>query len=90
MQAEEFYAGIRKNMAEATTKRRIYSIKYNYHGAEYQSTVGEQDPLNNELVAAIFKAPPFYLICTTDRGVLRGTPAIIGTHDAIEVIDFDL
>jgi hypothetical protein len=92
-EAEDFYAGIKKVAPGPTTERRIYSIRYTYHGSEYQSVVGEQDPIENGLVAAILEghigSSFTYYVCTTNRGVIRGQAAMIGNTNVIEIVDFD-
>lgn len=89
--AEQFLDGIIKYAEETTGRkvkpRRIYSIRYDYHGKTYMATVGEV--LEGEgLVTAILESDQTYLVCTPERGVLRGSPILVGRNTAIKVTDF--
>ena len=57
--------------------QRCYAIYYRHNGKELKAVVGEPDPLEGEIVVAIFRtvrdSGPF-LVCTPNRGVVRGHP----------------
>lgn len=91
IQAEEVWKSIKK-FAEKTldwdvSDRRIFSIAYQKHGEDYYVEVGKPDPRNGELVIAILKSNT-YLVCTPNRGVLRGMPILVGGTELTKVIDF--
>jgi len=90
-QAEQNYEFIRKFVSEQMgllRSKRYYAIYYKHNGKEMRARVGEAPPLTGELVIAIFRTEresgPF-LICTPNRGVLRGEPILAnGNARAIE------
>ena len=90
-QAEEVWESIKK-FAKKTLEwdvsdRRIFSIAYHKHGEDYYVEVGKPDPRNGELVIAILKSNT-YLVCTPNRGVLRGIPMLVGGSELTEATDF--
>ena len=70
--------------------KRYYEIFYRDKGTDLHARVGDNDPLERELVVAIFRAKhttgPF-MVCTPNRGVVRGGP-IFASGDATAV-EFD-
>ena len=90
-QAQEVWESVKK-FAEETldwevSDRRIFSIAYQKHGKEYHVEVGKPDPRNEELVVAIFESTT-YLVCTPNRGVLRGMPLLISKSELTDITDF--
>lgn len=90
-QAIEVWQNVKK-FAEKTldwevSDRRIFSIAYNKHGQEHYVEVGKPDPRNGELVIAILDSTT-YLICTPNRGVLRGIPILVGGSELTKITDF--
>ena len=90
-QAQEVWESVKK-FAEKTldwevSNRRIFSIAYQKHGQDYYVEVGKPDPRNGELVIAILESIT-YLVCTPNRGVLRGVPILIGKSELKDVTDF--
>lgn len=90
-QAEEVWESIKK-FAEKTLEwdvsdRRIFSIAYRKQGEDYYVEVGKPNPRNGELVIAILKSNT-YLVCTPNRGVLRGIPILISGSELTEATDF--
>ena len=91
-QAEEVWASVKK-FAEDTldwdvSDRRIFSIAYQKRGKDYYvEVVGKPDPRNKELVVAILESMT-YLICTPNRGVLRGMPLLIAESELTAITDF--
>ncbi len=81
-----------KRFAEETldwevSDRRIFSIAYQKHGKDYCVEVGKPDPRNGELVIAILESIT-YLVCTPNRGVLRGMPLLIAESELTDITDF--
>lgn len=76
-----------ENLRCQVSERRIFSIAYHHHGKDYYVEVGKPDPRNGELVIAILESNP-YLICTPNRGVLRGTPILVGQDKVERILDF--
>lgn len=92
--AEEIYSGIRK-WAETNgftlSNKRIYRIKYGHNAKKYEDVVGIMQARINEPVIAIlddFKKQ-LYCVCTTNRGVFRGEPMMVGYHEVTDVELFD-
>jgi hypothetical protein len=61
-------------------ERRIYSVTYTHDGTKYHDVVGQVSRLVGEEVLAIFDAGNVFVVCTTNRGVLRGNPVMVGKH----------
>ncbi len=91
--AEEIYQATRKFAAETTgwriEQRRIRSIKFRDHGKMVVATVGKLEPMEGALVIAILESTT-YLICTPNRGVLRGSPMMVGKDEVTDFEDFDV
>lgn len=82
-----------KKFAKKTTEwdiedDKIFSVRYVHNGKNYYSEVGKVETYEGEEVIAILKSNT-YLICTPNRGVIRGMPILVGFNEAIEVIHFD-
>ena len=89
-QAEEIYQGIKKFAADqvsAPTDRRIFRIEYQHDGKPSYAEVGKNDPVTKELVMAILEGVPF-MVCTPNRGVLRGIPVLVGKDEITDIQDF--
>lgn len=90
--AEETWQGIRK-FAEETTgwpvdeNQRIFSLAFTHNGTDYYAEVGKPEPLTGEPVIAILSSAT-YLICTPNRGVLRGMPILVGYRDTFGIVPF--
>jgi allophanate hydrolase subunit 1 len=94
-QKEHFYEAIRKFAKEQLlwdiTDRRIFSIHYRHDGKDGYAEVGKREQLGGmegEEVIAILESNA-YLICTPNRGFLRGIPILVGKEEAYSVVDFD-
>lgn len=70
------------------SERRIFSIAYQHEGKDYHVEVGKPDPRNSELVIAILESTT-YLVCTPNRGVVRGIPILVGQDKVGKTIDFE-
>ena len=84
----------RLRLAKATSvqERRIYGLTYRHNGKQYHVQVGDVHPLNRELVIAIFRQERpsgCYLICTANRGVVRGGPILAGDNWETHSWDFE-
>lgn len=92
--AEENYGHIRgfieKNIGPLDP-RRFYSLAYEHNGKPVSATVGAPDPLERQLVVAIFRSAaergPYY-VCTPNRGVIRGDPILAGSSSA-RAVEFE-
>lgn len=95
--AEEIYESIRKfnseQMNATLSPRRIYRVRGIHNGQEFTATVGEPFERYGEVVIAILvdTSRKLYLICTPDRGVLRGEPYLSGSNEIrdLDVEDFE-
>jgi hypothetical protein len=91
-QAEEVWNATRKfagdTMAGPIGARRIFRLSYLHKGKRLTAEVGQPEPLTGEPVVVILDSNP-YLVCTQDRGVVRGTPVLVGRGAVSEVVDFD-
>jgi hypothetical protein len=77
----------------ALDSRRFYSLTYWHNGKTLKATVGEPDPLEGNLVIAIFRTARSsgpYLICTPDRGVNRGDPILAGSGPRARAVEFEM
>lgn len=70
------------------SERRIFSIAYRHEGKDYHVEVGKPDPRSHELVVAILESTT-YLVCTPNRGVVRGIPILVGQDKVGKTIDFE-
>ena len=91
--AESFYESIKKFAKEGTgadvTPRRIFAIVYEHEGRQYDAEVGKPEPQEGELVIAILETNAMsYLICTPNRGVLRGIPYFVRKEEVLSIVDF--
>ena len=82
-----------KKFAEETmgwkvSDRRIFSIAYRHDGKDSYVEVGKPDPDIQEPVLVILESNA-YLVCTPNRGVLRGMPLLVGKEEAREIRDFE-
>ena len=71
---------------------------YRHEGKSYDVEVGKPDPRIGEVVIAILETvktqedtlpPRPYLICTPNRGVMRGEPILIGRDEVLYATDFE-
>jgi len=93
-QAERAYDGIRRfaqeNMGWEVLDRRIYELTFRDRSGVLTARVGEVFDLRGErgLVVAILESNT-YLICTPERGVIRGIPIMVGANEVESVTDFE-
>jgi hypothetical protein len=70
------------------TDRRIQKITFRDRKKVVEAEVGKIEPIVGETVVAILEGNP-YLVCTPNRGVLRGQPILVGKQEIISITDFD-
>ena len=91
-EAQEIYGGIIKFAKETAWKeikdRKIFSIAFNHDGKDYIARVGEKYSVTGEMVMAILESETF-LVCTPNRGVLRGMPILVGKNEVYSIEDFE-
>jgi len=91
-QAEKVFQGIKKFAKKSVgwdvTDRRIFSLTYLHDRKKYHSEVGQPDDRVNEEVIAILESYT-YLVCTHNRGVIRGEPVLVGKEEVKKSIDFE-
>ena len=90
--AEQVYERTKKIAGETlgwpVSERRIQSITFRDKQQTVQAEVGKTDPITGEIVMAILDSTAF-LVCTPNRGVLRGIPVLVGKHEVIEELVFE-
>ena len=93
--AERLYASIKAfavSQNDSVQERRIYGLTYRHNSKQYNVKVGDIHPLNGEQVIAIFRQERLsgcYLICTANRGVVRGGPILAGDDWDTQSWDFE-
>ena len=91
-EAEQVWSATKKfaeeNLGWPVTDRRIFSLTYEQGGKEFHCEVGQPDPRNGEVVLIILESTT-YLVCTANRGVIRGEPILVGAEDARRIEDFE-
>ena len=79
-------------MGWKVSDRRIFSIAYVHNGKDSYAEVGKADPDIGETILVILESNS-YLVCTQNRGVLRGMPLLVGKEgrygEAYKVTDFE-
>lgn len=96
--AEEFCQGIRKFVVEQMdsrlSDRRVFSLTCFDSRKDVEVRVGKREPFEGGMgtVLAIFYYPPrnLYLVCTANRGDLRGMPYWVGGNEVRAVEDFEV
>jgi hypothetical protein len=85
------YSRIRSNARENTGweihNDKIYLLEYTHEGKNYIAEVGKIDKQAGEEVVAILSSST-YLICTRNRGVIRGGAIKVGRSEATRVEKF--
>ena len=87
-QAEETYKAIKYFVQYDISERRIFRIEYIHNGIKHEAEVGAISTANGEEVIAILESF-VYLVCTPNRGVIRGIPIHVGIHDTTLIEDFE-
>ncbi|MDD2361942.1 MAG: hypothetical protein PHH84_03140 [Oscillospiraceae bacterium] len=91
-QANNVYLAIKEfakdNTSWSIEDDRIYCLKYRHSGKDYYAIVGEHENRTGDLVLAILKSNT-YLICTINRGGVRGEPILVGYNEATYIEYFE-
>jgi hypothetical protein len=74
-------------LAWDVSDRRIFQINYQHNGRPYVAEVGLPDARTGETLLVILESNA-YLVCTENRGVVRGEPIIVGREQVRTVEDF--
>lgn len=67
---------------------KIEAINYRHEHKEFYAKVGEVEPRTQEPVIAILRSN-CYLVCTPNRGFLRGDPILVGIDEVYGRVDFE-
>jgi hypothetical protein len=91
--AEELYGAIyrfnEEQMHAELSARRIHSVRGVHNGKPFAAKVGEPFEVQREIVQAILldTTRKCYLICTENRGFVRGMPYLSGSNE-IRTLDY--
>lgn len=82
-------AGLRDQGLAPIPTSRVFRLAYVHDGKNYLAEVGKQDP-SEGIIVLIFEGEGrgLYFVCTPDRGVLRGSPILVGHGDVTRVEEF--
>jgi hypothetical protein len=69
--------------------KAVQHIEYTHDNKREVAEVNEFATITKERVIIIFECKNLFLICTRDRGVLRGDPILVGRDEIDKVIYFD-
>ena len=71
------------------TPRRIFRLRHRVDGVERQDEVGQLECQDQrEVVVAILEASKLFLVVTSSRGFMRGTPIPYHQDEVTSVTDF--
>lgn len=94
-QRDSVYEAVKKHLTQKLgaelSARKIQALHYVHDGENYQAIVGQEESGSEGIVVAILfdKIRSLYLVCTPYRGVVSGSPILVGAHDVRAVVDFD-
>ncbi len=81
-QAERVYKSIAEFVKAPINDERIWKLEWIHNSMSMQCEVGKPMPsyyeTGDDPVLAIFDCGNFYIICTTNRGGVRGEPILAG------------
>jgi hypothetical protein len=66
-------------------QRRIFRVTGTHDGKPIDCEVGKTEPYGGEIVVAILESNAF-LVCTPNRGFLRGEPILVGTQEVGSIL----
>ena len=73
------------------TPRRIWRLAHEVDGVARTDEVGQVESQDgNEVVVAILEADKLFLVATSSRGFMRGTPIPYHRDEVTDVSDFDV
>jgi hypothetical protein len=71
------------------TPRRIFRLRHRTDDTERLDEVGQVESQDRrEVVVAILEAGKLYLVVTSSRGFMRGTPIPYHVDEVLEAVDF--
>ena len=89
---EQTYEAIQRfakeNLGREISDRRIFRIEYSHNGKDHKAGVGTPTDITGEEVIVTLESNAF-LLCTPNRGVLRGESILVGTNEVKFIGDFD-
>jgi len=94
-QADRVYHSIKAFLIEQDfsplSDDRIYRLDSYHNGKNYKYRIGDRDQEIREPIIAILYHPAreLYLVCTTNRGVARGMPILVGKSEVRGIELFD-
>lgn len=77
-----------EQLGRKTRLKRIERICFDHDGQTWEAVVGERFAEINELVIAIFEMDQLFIVCTPNRGVLRGEPYLVGKDSTRHYAEF--
>lgn len=96
VERERVYEAVKVHLAQehgaSFSDRRIRSLQYVHNGKNYSAVVGEDESGGLGVVIAILldTTRSLYLVCTPYRGVISGSPILVGEPDVQAVADFEI
>jgi hypothetical protein len=92
-EAEQSYAALKKEVGSSLhlSSRRVQRVRYQLLEQRYNAEVGQVNPVDNEIVVAIFfdQGRDCYLVCTPHAGMWSGKPIVVVSAVVVEALDFD-
>lgn len=83
-EAETVYAAFAEFNNVPITKRRIWKLKWEHNGIINRAEVGQSiigdSRFGGEPVLAILELSTLYMICTPNRGGIKGEPILAGKN----------
>ena len=93
VQEDSVYEATKKFAKETTgwdiKDRKIYYIKWRHGREDCEARVGETQMRTGETVMAILESNVTFLVCTPNRGVIRGMPILVGRKEVKLIEDFE-
>lgn len=90
--ALDIFNGVKKYMnmqGHYPFDKPVQWIEYTHNGIKETAEVNQFTVVNKERVILIFECENLFLICTPERGVIRGEPILVGRHEIKKVVYFD-
>jgi hypothetical protein len=92
-EAERVFEATRKFNNAPVQERKIASISWRHNNMDMKCYVGGHLPehfgTGTDLVCVILDAGTLYMICTRERGVVRGEPVYAGKEQSTNVSYFE-
>ncbi|WP_400263283.1 hypothetical protein ACFX5U_09595 [Sphingobacterium sp. SG20118] len=86
--SEKVYASIKKFVSDQVGdiwSSRIFSISFTHEGKFNTCTVGEKTNVVDDTVICILRNETLFFVCTPQRGVIRGMPILVGSHEVSNI-----